>query len=216
MTQSQVLAKSVSYSAASAFAMAMHLADPWAIKYVEPVFQGDPSAAFSLAIALSNEKRGRMAVILWRAKVASETFRVFLGEVWMHDHRHVIEAAGTRRRLTSMFSYAEFPTPPAADETFLAWRGTFGVSVDQARRGFSWTLDRDIACWFAMRFDRYDGTQLVLVTEITAKDIAYYTDDREEREVVLLKAPRASIDGTVTDWLDRYTAVKTKRQLEKF
>lgn len=42
------------------------------------------------------------------------------------------------------------------------WRGACGVSVNRARTGYSWTLNRDMACWFAVRFASPARTPLVL------------------------------------------------------
>jgi hypothetical protein len=87
--------------------------DPWAVRYVEPAFSGDPEAALCLAAALSNDKRGAVAVAMWEAKIPRPAFRAYLGGAWNHDHAWVIGAAGTRRRLAAMFRYAAFPLPDA-------------------------------------------------------------------------------------------------------
>lgn len=174
--------------------------ESWSREYVRPAFLGDIEAAGRLSVALNNHRRGAMAVAMWRAKVPRDAFREFFGGVWQHDHRHVIDAAGTRRRLQAMFRYADFPLPDDFGNEVQVWRGTSALSFRKASAGFSWTLDRDVACWFAMRFADRNGSPLVLSATVPRSDIALYTNERSEQEVVLLVPPTAAIDGDAIDW----------------
>lgn len=190
-------------------------ADPWAVKYVEPAFNGDADAALNLCVALSNSKRGPVAITMWEAKVAVPAFRVFLESAWLHDHDCVIDAAGTRRRLAAMFRYAAFPLPEFIADTVRVWRGAAGVPIGVARKGYSWTLDLDTACWFAMRsglrLGRPDGKPLVLVADVPRSVIALYTNERDESEVLLLRAPAANADGSRGEWQRRYEAYEARK-----
>ena len=178
---------------------------PWASKHVEPAFNGDVDAAFSLSIALPDADRGAVAVGMWRAKVPREAFRAYFSCVWMHDHRHVIEAAQTRRRLAYLFRYAAFPLPDALPDVVRVWRGTSKLSIAESSKGYSWTTNRDIACWFAMRFADSNGSPLVLAADVPKTDIALFTDDRSESEAVLMMPPKAIfIDGSTEDWAHGY------------
>lgn len=115
-----------------------------------------------------------------------------------------------------MFRYADFPKPADMPERLTLWRGTSKLSQRDAVRGFSWTLDRNTACWFAMRFIEINGSPLVLRAEINAADVALFHDDRSEREAVLLRPPAALVCGDVTDWktaANSYEAAKNERQL---
>lgn len=188
-------------------------ADPWAVKYVEPAFNGNPDAAFSLCVALSNEKRGAVAVAMWKAKVPNPAFRTFLESAWMQDHDYVIDAGGTRRCLAAMFRYAAFPIPEFIADAVRVWRGTAGIPVSTARKGYSWTLNRDTACWFAMRKGRPDGNPLVLVADVPRSEIALYTNERDESEVLLLRAPAATVDGSPDEWQHRYEARKNEANM---
>ncbi|MBH1979681.1 MAG: hypothetical protein I8H67_15140 [Comamonadaceae bacterium] len=185
-------------------------------EYLEAAFNGDVDAAFSLSCALSNDKRGAVAVAMWRAKVKREAFREYFSSVWEHDHRYVIDAAQTRRTLGYMFRYAAFPIPADLPEVVTLWRGTSKLTIAEAREGYSWTTERDTACWFAMRFADINGSPLVLTAEVAKSDIALFTDAREESEALLIRSPAAvKIDGDVTDWQDgltRYEARKNTRQ----
>ena len=176
-------------------------AEPWAVKYVTPAFAGDAEAAFSLCVALSNSKRGEVAVAMWRAKVPREAFRSYFASAWDHDHRHVINAAGTRHRLAYLFRYAAFPVPAGLPDVVRVWRGTSKLTQADACSGYSWTTCRDVACWFAMRFAAGNGVPLVLAADVPKSDIALHHDERNEHEVVLLRPPRAWVDGQEADWL---------------
>ncbi len=162
--------------------------------------QGDADAAFGLSCSLSNHNRGTVAVMMWRGRVKREAFAAYFASVWSHDHRHVIRAAQTRRRLTSMFRYAAFEPPAGTPDRLTVWRGTSKLSMRQALRGFSWTTDRDVACWFAMRFAERNSSPLVLRADIHRDDVALFDDCRSEREAVLMRPPAAFVDGDAADW----------------
>ena len=138
----------------------------YAACYIDRAMEGDEDAAHRLSVALPNRYRGSVAVALWRAKIPVPSFRTFLGAVWRHDHRYLIEAAGTCRTLRAMFRYARFAIPDHLPPTIRAWRATSFLTRKQAERGYSWTLDRDVACWFAVRFSERNGRPLVLATEV--------------------------------------------------
>ena len=161
------------------------VATSWAAKYVIPTIAGDIESAASLAYGLGNELRGYFAVALWRLKIPVPAFREYFSNVWIHDHREVIEAAESRRNLRAMFVYAEFPIPDHLPEKITVWRGTSFLSIEEASRGYSWTTDMDCACWFAMRFAEKNGNPLVLGADVSKKNILFYSNDRNESEVVI-------------------------------
>lgn len=172
--------------------------EPCAKEFVSLAFKGNVEAALKLCNSLGNENRGAVVEMMWRAKVPVDAFRVFFRSAWNHDHHHVINAAKTHRALTYMFRYADFPIPDELPEMVTVWRGTSGLTIDKAKIGYSWTLDRDVACWFAMRFHTMP---LVLTAQIPKSQIVLFVDVNEEREVVLVKPPTScAIDGNVDDW----------------
>lgn len=176
------------------FAQAQHLS------IACKAFDGDVDAAFSLSNVLENHLRGAVAVAMWRAKVPVPAYRVYLSAVWEHDHRHVIDAAQNRRTLGYMFRYAAFPLPAELPDVVTVWRGTSYLPIGEAKTGYSWSTDRDLACWFAMRFADHNGSPLVLTADIAKRDIALFTNERSESEAVLMRPPAARIDGDVSDW----------------
>jgi hypothetical protein len=178
-------------------------ADPWARQYVAAALAGDINAAGALSVALSNAKRGNVAVAFWRAGAPREAFRELLGAVWGHDHRELIVAAGTRRRLHALFRYAQFDTSHLPD-VIQVWRGAAGLGFTRTASGYAWTTERDIACWFAMRRATYFGDPIVLTAHIPREVVAFYTDERHEKEVVMFDPPVSFIDKNVDDWRARF------------
>lgn len=178
--------------------------EPWARTYVAPAVWGNADAALDLCYAAGNSTRARIAMDMWRARVDRAAFRPLLGAVWDHDHRVLIRATETRRRLQSLFQYAAFPIPDHLPDSLTVWRGTSYLTVLECRRGLSWTLDRDIACWFAMRFAERNGRPLVLRATVPRSAVALYTHERHEDEVVIFGRLDAYVDGTPEDWAVRY------------
>lgn len=179
-------------------------APEYAARHVRAAFAGDADAAFDLAIALPNRWRGIMAESMWLNRVPLPAYRVFLAEVWEHDHRYLIAAAQTRRRLAAMFRYAAFELPASMPDTVRVWRGTSALPFAKAAAGYSWTTHRDTACWFAMRFAERNGRPLVLTAEVRKSDIAAFCADRSESEAVILGRVAADVDGSAVDWAEGY------------
>lgn len=168
-------------------------------------FAGDFDAAKVLGPSLDICERGVVAYAMWKAKVPRDAFQAYLGYVWAHGHRYVINAACTRRRLAAMFSYADFPKPAHLPDTVKVWRGTSLVTKKKAQAGYSWTTDRDVACWFACDGGPPDRTPdrtrtFVLTADVPKHEIALSYGGRYESEVVLLKPPKSWIDGYLDDW----------------
>lgn len=187
---------------------------PFEIETMESAFDGDPEAARILSVTLRNDRRGHMAVAMWRAKVSKEAFREYFSSAWDHDHRHVIHAAETRRTLACLFRYAAFPLPAELPETIPVWRGTSKLTTKEAKQGYSWTTNRDVACWFAMRFASHNGSPLVLSANVTKADIALFHSEREESEAVLLRPPAVvRIDGNPDDWQQGYARAAAFRSV---
>jgi hypothetical protein len=186
------------------------LLEPWALPHLAPALDGDVEAAHSLYCGAGNAKRGILALAFWRYKVPVPAYRTLLSSVWDHGHREVIAASGNRRTLRAMFRYAAFPLPTDMPEVVRVWRGTSYLSEKESAKGYSWTTDRDVACWFAMRFADRNKNPLVLATDVPKAEILFYHDERSEKEAVLFKPPSYRIDGHPENWREgheRYSAV---------
>ena len=65
-------------------------------------------------------------------------------------------------------------------DEFTAFRGVGGVTVAQAKRGMSWTLDRDRAEWFAQRNSDRGAPMLLTATIRKPNVLAVYRDPEQE------------------------------------
>ena len=188
---------------------------PEVAKFVRPTLEGDPEAAYKLSSCLDNKLKGIVTVALWKAKVPTSAFNSMFENVWANDSWSLVLAVQSRRSLKAMFQYANFSIAQDLPDTFRVWRGTSGLNLNQARQGFSWTTDRDMACWFALRCAEINGNPLVVSTVISKDSVLYQSNDRNENEYVLMGSSQATIDGTLDDWLERRDFVMAERKKEE-
>jgi hypothetical protein len=179
---------------------------PEAAEYIEMALAGDADAAGSLISRASNETRGKLARILWRARVPAKVLRQALQDAWDHDPGWTWSAFGYPN-IIQAFRDARFPTDHLP-ETFLVWRGVHGknFSMDAG------TLSRDIACWFAFRFS--DGEPRVFRRTVQRVDVLAHLTAREEDEIVLDIGDTAEIDGDPADWRARCERERARRREE--
>ncbi len=175
------------------------------LRHLEPALvDGDVEAAHGLYCAVKSRDRGDLALALWRARMPVPAFRTVLAAAWDHEHRELINAARCWRvPLRELFRYAAFEIPAGTPEIVTVWRGTSALCLAEARRGYSWTTNRDVACWFAMRFVERNGQPLVLRADVHRLGVALFHDGRGEHEVVVLDARRlrrVELDGCPEDW----------------
>lgn len=170
------------------------------LEYLEGAIKGDPEAAVSLTYALPKDMRGILAVYFWLKANAPEAFRAVLEQAWSGEHRQVIEAAGTRRDLEEMFRAARFELPTEFPERVTLYRGTSKLPFERAKRGYSWTTNKQIAAFFAMRFSVLNGHPLVLRATVPKSSILHYSNSRSEEEAVCFHVRGAQPDGTPEEW----------------
>lgn len=174
-------------------------AQAWRVESLPEALAGDPEAASLLITRLDNANRGIAVRALYEAKIPPAAFRAALGDAWAHDHAHVWNAANTWPRFVAMFRYAEFPLPELPPKVTI-WRGGAGASWVDLALGPSWTLNRAVACWFAMRFADSERAPLVLSMTLPRRSLIYYGNDRGEEEVIPARTVTATIDGDAADW----------------
>ena len=193
--------------------------EPHTLDLIEPAFSGDADAALALSEGHEKLQRGVIARICYEGGMPKEAFREVLGSIWDANHKFVLHAARSHELVRLMFKYAEFPISDELPETIRVWRGVSGIPANKARQGFSWTTDRNVACWFAVRMDDV-GMPLVVTAQIPKRDVLYYSNYRTENELLLLNPPKkATIDGSVEDWesgcLARDTDVENHKKKER-
>lgn len=174
---------------------------PWVrLDNLKSIARGDVNSAESLLFQLTNADRATFARWVMSLPYPKEVQRAVLAGAWEHDHSHVINEAGTTRRLIDWFKTAEFPTDHLP-EAFPVWRGTRLCSLSQARRGMSWSTEKATACWFALRRARPEDMPSVIVLrrDITRQEVLFHWIERNEDEV-LLKPGGGVRDGDIDEW----------------
>ena len=180
----------------------------WGQRYVAGCLTGSTEDAFGLNCAMNDEQRGLACVVLLHA-IPPEAYRAFLAPSWEHSHQQVIAAAP--KGLDDLFSYAAFPLNHLP-ERLKIWRGVSGITPDQAVKGYSWTTDRDVAAWFAMRHSDNNGSPVVVAAEVDRENISFYSEARGEQEVVVLREPASWwIDGNAGDWERGYISYEAAK-----
>ena len=123
----------------------------------------------------------------------SPGYQEIIRPVWNHDHPQLVYAA--RAHLVSirkMMKDAQFGHPFCRPHYRLP--RCKGVRLDRARRGRSWTVSRDVACWFAGRFMTKTKLPLVLTATVEPSQILLYDDERSEQEVGFVRSIRGRAD----------------------
>lgn len=155
--------------------------------------------------------RGIIATWLyWRCRAgqcSASLYRDALDAAWERDDGAVIRAARRYPVLRAMFRTAQFPVPVGLPNQIDIWRGTTGLSLETARRGISWSLRRDTACWFAMsNIANVRRDPLVIKATVRTGEFYIPRNARSEFEVVWFGGisgdTHPSKDGDVVDWMD--------------
>ncbi len=163
-------------------------------EYLDDGLEGDPKAAGALVIAAPNEYRGYVAVAAYCIGTPYEAYRKILSRAWLHDYGSVAQAAKDNRlSIRRMMKAARFPHPFTGQVK--VYRGTSGIARWKAQQGMSWTIDPDVAAWFAFRYASDDRKPLVLTASADASDIIFYDNDRSEQEVILSRPVLAAVEG---------------------
>lgn len=149
---------------------------PWTPQKVwDAMHRGDPEAAQAVAFGMHDFERLPLALHLMYEDVAPEAGRAVFdsGMTQTHCFRYL-----TAVELNDLMRWAAAPLPPLQSPVTI-FRG--GPSAD----GISWTLSRDVACGFAEDWKKTDPKSRVFSRRVSVKRIAYYTNSREEQEVIL-------------------------------
>ena len=99
------------------------------------------------------------------------------------------------------------------------WRGAMGP-VRHTALEWSWTTDRDRACWFATwHYERMGGKRtgrpmmVVRATGTKQPDQAHRC--RDEAEMVIFGARTAEQDGTEDEWRERSALLAAEQKAEQ-
>lgn len=138
--------------------------------------------AATLLYTLPNSDRGEAAKNLYEHRKIVGKRVAYRGLIlaWERDHQELISAFGSEEELAA--ALRDVSPPSKRKKAVRAWRG-----IDDIRGtlGMSWTTDRDIACWFAMRRFAYRPTPCVLVCDLYPQAIVAEHDGRRECELIV-------------------------------
>lgn len=123
-------------------------------------------------------------------KVYWETLRsIWMGSenIWqeMKDWRFLLSSKRKERGcfmdLSDRIVLADLP------QTVTVYRGHHGVNEN----GYSYTLDKEKAQWFADRFGSHKGVRAVKTITVSKSDIFAYLNSRGEKEVILMDSGKS-------------------------
>jgi len=133
--------------------------------------------------AMGGNRIGRIVYWYMGGALTEERLRTLLATWWASGEGHSTYGTG---RLVAVFQAAGFVTdtagvgPPAGELTVYR-----GVTAGRNRRRISWTLEPDIAAWFARRYALMDGRGAVLAAEVSPRHVLGIFHERQEAEVVV-------------------------------
>jgi len=183
-------------------------------KYVPDALSGDPEAAFSLMCFAPNGLRGDIVRAFFELRIPPDVFREALASAWDHDHVPLWHGLGSnRQRFKRAFRYADFPKDHLPSR-FTIYRGGYGDLMEQGF-GFSWTRNRDCACWFALRTKKPTKPPIVLKREVLRRSVLAHINTRNEDEIVVASVAHTFVDGKTADWQQGYVRYETQKQEEQ-
>jgi len=189
---------------------------PYASKHMEPTFSDhSPKAARSLIFAAPNKWRGLIALCAYWIGLPNPAYRNIVGEVWGHDHSQLMgDAKECRVDVRKIIAAADFPIPAKGPVSI--YRGTAGIDPKTASKGLSWTTSYETACWFACawRINTGKANPLVLKATTNPSELIYWSNDREEVEVILRRPPLFEIDPHSRVWAGIARRVERARHAE--
>lgn len=135
----------------------------------------------TLMAKLPNEYRGLEAKSIYKKRnvLGKQIAYSALMTAWDHDHEVVRDAFGDDR--TFVRALRQVSGPSKRKRSVRVWRG---VSRLEGALGAAWTMDRDLACWFAMRYFERDQTAFLFTCLLPPDQIVTEYNGRSEHEVI--------------------------------
>jgi hypothetical protein len=145
--------------------------------------------AATFIYSLPNSHRGEAAKSLYEHRRTGGKRVAYRGLIlaWEHDHQELISAFGSEEELAA--ALRDVSPPSKRKKPVRAWRGINNI---KGAFGMSWTTDRDVACWFAMRWFEHRPTPAVLVCDLYPQAIVAEHNGRRECELIVDPRTRLS------------------------
>lgn len=129
-----------------------------------------------------------------RASTSPEAFRRDFGiRLRSRDWHEVLAEAEDWSEFVEWCRYAAFLNPGDLSGDVTIYRGGAGSVEIGASRPF-WTLDPDVACFFAQFWSSDAEAPFVLRATVPASELIYYSNNRTEQEVIPARLPVSSYD----------------------
>jgi hypothetical protein len=159
----------------------------------DPSLIRTPDDAYTLISEFEPDNRGSVAKWLYekRFTVPNEAVHRGLIDAWAYDHEGVIAAFGDSEFVDAL---RQVSPPSNRKEPVRAWRGFAGL---EGVYGVSWTTDRDIACWFAMRHYEHHQNPFVFFCDLVPGEII--AEQRIRGEWELIVDPKSLIGRAMLD-----------------
>ena len=164
------------------------------------------SAKSAFEIYMMTNKPYGMTFLKYSAHhLSKKDFSQILADAWIRSENPNDDPNLSQAKLLSLFQSAEpshlmsqdeLNTLNDLDSTVTVYRGVTSFNAKNVK-ALSWTLDRNVAEWFASRFDE-DGT--VYQAQIDKPHIYAYFDGRNESEVIV--DPKYLMDITESESMD--------------
>jgi hypothetical protein len=144
--------------------------NPDARKHLQRAMHGDAAALRNLILNLSGSERAALTVKLFREKAPLGVYRPILRQTWLTWWISLIREAGGLLEVVELFEYASFEIPKQIGPTVKVYRGGRGITAEQCALGLSWSLNRDVACYFAHGngHDFSEGAPIVIEATVPA------------------------------------------------
>lgn len=129
------------------------------------------------------------ALSMWGHRLSDADYWRLVSEVWI-DSENIVETAelwntlltSTRGERDAIMTEDERSRLAAMDTTLTIYQGHTDLRDD----GWSWTLNRDTAVWFAERFAMMEGGRAMLSTAVVERgDVYAYFTRRGENEILI-------------------------------
>jgi hypothetical protein len=121
----------------------------------------------------------------YKLDLTDEEYWELVKDIWC---RQELNSDGNRKKNWKLIFNHRPRLPSLTEElpdTFTAYRAG---KTD----GFSWSLDKKTAEWFHNRFKSKFGNIPFLTNKFTKEDVVFYTNDRNEQEVVVIPSKSKS------------------------
>lgn len=164
-------------------------------------------------IATLVEKPYRLQYLFdYIGRIPEDQWWKLLRDVWLHaenhwQHKRILPALfkGRTNTIPEMMDEEDRKEFDALPDTITVYRG---VNRTDATLGWSWSLDRRKAEWFAARFLSPKRNGVIYQTTVSKKAILFYTNARKKREVVINPKSFRSWRKTFNRTIVSYSALR--------